>query len=166
MNGIRPSWLPDLVSVNGEWNQMLARLHAIFERDFVLGGCTLRGMPVWWNRTKTKGEPYEEGFWHLITKTDQASGERLLDPRRAERLPWCNPTLTHSNDPVVKVWDYREKNGKLGTYVWIEDWDYVVVIQTRQHNRGPVAFLLTAFHVDFDSSRRRLAAKYARRETP
>lgn len=121
-------------------------------------------MPVWWNQRKLEGERYEEGFWHLITKTDQQSNERLLDPRRAERLPWCKPTLTNSSDPQVKVWDYREANNKIRTYVWLENWDYVIVVEKRQHNRGIIAFLITAYHLDYNSTRRNLKAKYEKRE--
>lgn len=165
MSAQPPSWLPEIVSVNGQWEQVLKRLYSIFERDFVRGGCRFQDMPVWWDRHKSDGDEYEEGFWHLITKMDNHSGERLLDPRRAERLPWCRPTLTNSTDPEVKVWDYRESDGRLATYVWLENWDYVIIVRKRQQNRGPIAFLVTAYHVDYNSTRRNLRRKYEKGET-
>lgn len=165
-NILPPPWLPELASVNGQWELVLKALYGIFERDFVRGGCYFQGFAVRWDRRKLGGDRYEEGFWHLITKMDKLSGERLFDPRRAERLPWCKPTLTHSADPEVKAWDYRESDGVVSTYVWLENWDYVVILRKRQQDRGVVAFLVTAYHVDYNSTRRNLRAKLAKREEP
>jgi len=83
----KPDWLPEIVSVDGEWDQVLARLYNIFDTDFKQTKRFFEGRPVWWDRRILAGNHYEEGFWHLITKTDQSTNERLLDPRRAERLP-------------------------------------------------------------------------------
>jgi hypothetical protein len=43
-----PGWLPPIISVNGEWNEVLARLYEIFERDFKETQRTLNGKLVWW----------------------------------------------------------------------------------------------------------------------
>jgi len=159
----KPAWLPDIVPVNGEWPLVLARLYAIFDGDFTQVQRLFEGRTIWWDRKVMSGERYEEGFWHLITRTDQKSGDRLLDPRRAERLPWCGPTISHSDDDPVKVWDYREGSGRLRTYLWLEAWDYVVVLEKRVQHKGEIAFLVTAYHVDGDYGRRSLQTKYARR---
>ena len=158
-----PSWLPKITSVDGSWDEVLKRLYGIFHADFIKEGCRFREMPVWWDRRRVLNDEYDEGFWHLITKVDE-KGERLLDPRRAERLPWCKPTLNHSDDPEIKLWNYRESNRKIRTYVWIEQWDYVILLQIRRQKIGYVAFLITAYHVDYESTRRKLKAKYTRRE--
>lgn len=89
--------------------------------------------------------------------------ERLFDPRRGERLPWCGPTISNAADGAVKVWDYMEASGGLRTYVWLEGWDYVIVLEKRQMRVGEVVFLITAFYVDGDSRRRSLRGKYERR---
>lgn len=159
-----PIWLPEMVSVNGEWKRVLKILYGIFEQDFIRNRVQFQDMPVWWDRRRLGSDLYEEGFWHLITKDDEYSGDRLLDPRRAERLPWCRPTLIHCEDAEVKVWDYRESNGKIKTYVWLENWDYVIILQKRQQDRRKIAFLLTAYHVDYDSTKRNLQAKYSKRQ--
>jgi hypothetical protein len=105
--------------------------------------------------------PYEEGFWHLITKLDHQSGDRLLDPRRAERLPWCKPTIEHSAEPAVKMWRYKERRGKTRIYIWLENWDYVTILEERQLRGGrQVAFLITAYYVSGSSTRRTLQKKY------
>lgn len=159
----RPEWLPDIVSVDGRWEQVVVMLYRIFDHDFRLTGCAFGGHPVWWDLTK-RGSPYEEGFWHLITKFDPRQGDRLLDPRRAERLPWCKPTIANSDQPEVRIWQYEEAGRKNRTYLWLEGWDYVVVLEERTLRGGrQIAFLITAFHVDGESTRRRLRKKYESR---
>jgi len=158
-----PDWLPPLVSVGGEWQQVLARLYAIFDTDFKQTLRSFQGQPVWWDRRILAGESYEEGFWHLITKIDPARSERLLDPRRAERLPWCAPTICNAGDQIVKVWDFKEANGRIRTYLWLEALDYVIILEKRRQRSGIVAFLITAFYVEGESKRRNLRAKHEER---
>lgn len=158
-----PSWLPEIVSVDGEWGHVLASLYAIFSRDFKQTKRSFQGKPVWWDLKILPGEQYEEGFWHLITKQDQNASDRLFDPRRAERLPWCGPAISNSHDSVLKIWNYKEANGRLRTYVWLHRWDYVVILEKRQQRIGEVAFLITAFYVDGESKRRNLEKKYEKR---
>jgi hypothetical protein len=162
MASLPPSWLPKIFSIDGSWEQVLKRLYAVFRTDFIHHKCKFIDMPVWWDRRKTEDSDYEEGFWHLITKIDR-KGERLWDPRRAERLPWCKPTLTHSAESEIKSWDFYESNGKIRTYVWLEQWDYLVIVEKRRQDIGMVAFLITAYHIDYESKRRSLNAKYGKR---
>lgn len=160
----RPRWLPDMISVNGEWNDVVARLYAIFDRDFRQVGCAFDTHPVSWDSRKLDNSPYEEGFWHLITAQDYQLGERLPDFRRAERLPWCRPTIVNSSDPGVRLWDYQEGKGHTRTYIWLENWDYVVILERRPHKgRRTTAHLVTAFHVGGNNTRAKLRKKYAKR---
>lgn len=158
-----PSWLPEIVPVDGEWGQVVATLYNIFSRDFKQAKRNFQGKPVWWDRKILPGEQYEEGFWHLITKQDQNANGRLFDPRRAERLPWCGPTISNSNDNEVKIWNYEESSGRLRMYVWLHRLDYVVILEKKQQRIGEVAFLITAFYVDGDSKKRNLQRKYEKR---
>lgn len=154
----KPDWLPDMISTDGEWDIVLSSLYAIFDRDFRKGKPTFNKVPVWWNQRIEKGEKYEEGFWHLISRNDQVTKERFFDPRRAERLPWCCPVLTHANDNAVVVGDYREGR-HMRTYVWLKESDYVIVLEVRRQNIGHVAFLITAYHIDGPSRRKSLERK-------
>ena len=164
MSDQMPDWLPAIVSASGEWEQVLARLYSIFDRDFRQTGCRFENRPVWCDRRKLGGSSYEEGFWHLITKINHKRNERLLDPRRAERLPWCKPTIVNSNAPEVRVWSYKEAKGKTRTYLWLVNWDYVVVLEKRQlKGSRNIAFLITAFYVGGESTRRSLRRKYENR---
>jgi hypothetical protein len=157
-----PQWLPETVSVNGDPHEVFAMLYAIFDADFRSATPKFRTMPVWWDR-RVVDAPYEEGFWHLITRTDYCTGERLMDFRRAERLPWCGPTITNCGDGCVKVWDYDEDDGRVRTYVWLEPHDYVVILEKKAKRVGTVAFLVTAFHLDGNQKRENLRHKFQKR---
>jgi len=160
----RPDWLPELVSVNGDWSSILARLYAIFTADFKDQTCTFQGSAVEWDQRITSGDNYEAGFWHLTTKTDRRSGDRLFDPRRAERLPWCSPTIRNSSHAAVKAWEYLESGNRRRVYLWLDEWDYVVILEKRTREHTVRHFLVTAFHVDGDSTRRSLSRKYTERQ--
>ena len=119
-------------------------MYAIFVSDFKENTLSLKDMKVWWDTRKVNGGNHEEGFWHLITKLDYQNGERLLDPRRAERLGWCRPTIVNVNDDHVKEWEYEEGNGKIRIYLWLEDFDYIVILEKKEKSWGTVAFLICA----------------------
>ncbi len=159
-----PHWLPDVISVSGDWDETLLTLYSVFDADFKQGTRRLKGRPVWWDRTVLAGEKYEEGFWHLISRDDRVAGDRLFDPRRAERLPWCGPTLSHETESEVKCWNYQEGSGHIRTYVWLEGFDYVVVLEKSHKRLGDVYFMITAYHVDGPSVRNSLTRKFDNRE--
>jgi len=159
------SWLPQMVNVDGNWLEVVARLYSIFVSDIKEGRPYFQDREIWWDRRILLGETYEECFWHLITKNDQETGHRLLDNRRAERLPWCGPSICHSADSAVRMWDYEEAGHRVRTYLWLKDYDYVVVLEKQTKGFRGIAFLVTAYHVDGESRRRALERKYdARRE--
>lgn len=159
----KPTWLPEMVSVDGDWDDVLERLYNIFDTDFKQARLIFRERYVWWDRRILEGEKYEEGFWHLISKKDHIKKDSLFDPRRAERLPWCGPTISNSNEDVVKVWDYQYANRKIRTYIWLENLDYVIILEKRQHRIGEIVFLITAFYVDGDSKRKDLRRKFEKK---
>lgn len=167
-----PGWLPQMVCVDGVFKQVINTLYNIFHRDFVEGHPVLGDMDVWHDRTVKPGETYEESFWHLVERDHNDTGRRSFDPRRAERLPWCAPSLINSTQPEVTYWICNE-NGKLTCYVWLENYDYVVILQKRtlpakivngeQKPERTIAFLKTAYHVDGESRRRYFCRKYGER---
>lgn len=157
-----PGWLPSTVSVNGEPNKVFAMLYGIFDSDFRIAALQFMSMPVWWDR-RVVDPPYEEGFWHLITRKDYSTGERLLDFRRAERLPWCGPTILNYSDSCIRLWNYEEGDRRIRTYVWLESNDYVVILEKRVRGNRTIAFLVTAFHIDGNQKRADLERKYRNR---
>jgi hypothetical protein len=164
-----PEWLPELIDVNGEWQTVLATLHRVYQEDFRESKQKVFGLPIFCN-TRTEefaGSQYEATFLHLITRTDHSRGERLVDNRRAERLRWCAAMIDHIDDPEIKSWDYEEGNGDIRTYIWLEAWDYVLILQAReimyQGNPLDVFYVVTSFYVDGEQNRRKMAGKYDRR---
>lgn len=151
----RPSWLPAMISTNGEPKEVFQRLYDVFYRDFHVNRCYFAGRSVGWDRRILPGETYEEGFWHLITEMNDQENDRLFDPRRSERLPWCRPTIVNNADPAVRVWDYQQ--GKhLRTYVWLYQEDYLVVLEKKRR----FVFLITAYHIDGNQTRKKLQRRY------
>jgi hypothetical protein len=158
-----PAWLPDIVPCDGDWAECVHRLYATFVRDFTYGRPRLRGRAVWWDRRKLDGDPYEEGFWHLISRDDPASEDRVPDFRRGERLAWCRATLDHATDTAVLQWNFREGSERVRTYLWVKDQDFVVVLEERPIKNGTCFFLITAYHLDGEASRRGMQRRYDRR---
>ena len=154
-----PPWLPDMISVDGVWEETVARLYAIFIADIKDGKPRLNGSQVWWDRNKLESEEYEEGFWHLVSKDDDETGERLPDFRRAERLPWCKACIENCTDTAILFWDYKVGK-RIETYIWLKDFDYVLILKKLIKSWGTAYFLITAYHVDGNSRRRSLMRKY------
>ncbi len=153
--------------MDGPWEDVLARLYDVFDADFKQGRPSFEGRPVWWDRRILPGGSYEEGFWHLVTEEDKETGERLPDFRRAERLTWCAPTIRHADDEAVTVWDYEESSGKVRTYLWLENHEYVVILEKADREQGGkrihVAILVTAHFIKHEWKRTQLRRKYEQR---
>lgn len=165
MNGTLPGWLPELVDTNGSWDEILSRLYAVFESDFKNGKPRFNGLPVWWDRRRLDGDPHEEGFWHLVTRDDKTTGDRLLDTHRAQRLTWCRAVIGNSNDAEVLVFDYEEGSGRIRTYLWVHQHDYVVILEKVVRKKKAIAYLLvTAFCLDGPSRRQAMQKKYDNRQ--
>lgn len=152
-----------MATLGGSVRRDIARLHRVFEADFKRGRPAFGGMPLWWDRALVPGTTFEAGFWHIVTREDPRTGVRRFDPFRAERLPWCAPTILNANDAAVKVWNYRKTGKLVRTYVWLEHHDYLITLQQKRLRVGPVVFLVSAFHVDGPWMRKQLRQQYASR---
>lgn len=159
-----PSWLPASLCLNPIPRDIHDFLYEIFERDFINGVVRFSGLPVWWDRRQT--EEYPEGFWHVISRHDYSLDDRVLDTRRAEKLPWCAAIINNHHASEVSVFDHREGDGRIKTYLWLEQFDYLVILEKRSVKlRGrsvDVMWLVTAYHVDDERSRAQLRKKRAR----
>jgi len=159
----RPAWLPYLAPVEGPVSTVVQRLYRRFLDDFDRAPRYFGGLPVSFDRAVVPGEVYEQGFWHLVSRDDPRTRTRQFDPRRAERLPWCAALLDHASEPGVRVWDYREAHGILRTYVWLEQWDYVVVLENIDRRTVASFHVVTAYWVEGPATARRFRQKYDRR---
>lgn len=138
------SELPPKLELDGSYERLIGLLYSIFEQDFILKRTTFRGLPVVFDNRQIDSDK-EEGFWHVVT---QGKSGRLLDYKRAKRLPWLKPLIEHPPDPDILCWQEEEldrRRGKLVTkhYIWYEPGDYLIILK-RIPNKY---FLATAFYV-------------------
>jgi len=157
-----PAFLPPMLALDGEWAAILERLYSVFRRDFKESQAYHRGIRVIYNgNIKDDGEDKEEGFWHVVSRDNKNTGDRIIDYPRAKRLPWAKPLMESPENPAIKVWQYKEgtEDKGLRTYIWIEDYDYVLIMQRKKH----VFYWITAFHVGSQYKKNDLQKKYEKR---
>lgn len=159
-----PEWLPEPASVDGTREAVISRLYEIFNAGFKRDGCVFEGASVRWDGRILAGEAYEEGFWHLISRVENKTGIRRFDPRRAERLPWCKPVIDNAADAAVTVWRYRApRKDRQRIYLWLEEQDYVIVLDEDVMQMVKSTFIVTAFYVDGKATQRDLRKRYRNR---
>lgn len=157
MNG-SPEWLPPIFSANPWTNETFDRLYAIFQRDFKESQPKYEGKAVWFFPEMEDGK--EVIFWHMTSRDDKATGERLPDLRRSERLPWARPMIDNSKQPEVLAWDYEEADRTVKTYVWLKNHDFLVLLKKYKDGRRR---LITSYYIDQPHYRRKLEGKHKRR---
>jgi len=171
-----PEWLPEKTNVNPWTEDTYEMLYEIFCRDIRDYDLRYIGNNVWIFQDIEDGK--EKIFWHLITRdvkrekiprrkrklysegqTDTET-ERLPDLRRCERLPWIKPFIEHASEPDVLSWDYEEGDQTIKTYIWIKDYDFVVIM--KRYPKGKRR-LITSFYIDETYKREDFERKYASR---
>lgn len=153
-----PDWLPDTFPGNS-WNESTYELlYKIFQNDFVENKLSYRSYSVWFFAEKEDGK--EVVFWHLTSQNDKTTGERLPDLRRSERLPWARPMLDNPDKPEVLDWDYEEGDGTIKTYVWLKDYNYLIIMKKY---RDGARRLITSFWIEYQNFRNKLDKKYKQR---
>jgi hypothetical protein len=165
MSDAPPDWLPKALrynDFNGDWDKFLAAVYGIFERDFKKSRPRYEGRPVTYN-TKIE-DSKEAAFWHVTTSTDATTQERVPELRRCERISWVRSVIEHPGDKALKVWRERRRRGTR-IHLWLEDYDYVVVLAERQQ----VTVLVTAYCVDSKHTRESLRKRwkeFGEKQTP
>lgn len=124
-------WLPSLYTLNehdGDWDDYIAAIYAIFQRDFCGNQRFYGDRPV-----RLKRHPIEFGkeatFWHFIS-SGPIEDERDIDLRRAEHIAWPLAFIDNANDPDMKIWT-ETKNGKSNIHLWHEGASYLFVLSDR-----------------------------------
>ena len=171
-----PDWLPEMARVDPWTEATYAMLYMIFCRDIRDAELRYQGREVWFFKEMDGGK--EALFWHLTTRKNKvepiprrkknvfsvdqvtAEQERLPDLRRCERLPWVKPLIEHGNDPDVLAWDYEEGDRTIKTYVWIQAYDFVVIMKRFPNGTRR---LITSFYVDNRYTKADFERKYADR---
>ena len=170
-----PVWLPDPIEYHGDWDSFVRVLYRVFETDFKQGQPQYQNCPIWHDRRINQKDKYgfEEGFWHLVTKDDwvwnpakrKKEKQRLPELKRAARLPWTKPIFNHDSKPEIKVWDFEEgmRRNIVRRYIWLEEYDFVVILEKQTKKKGDVFMLITSFIVDYEAKRKDLQSRYKRR---
>jgi hypothetical protein len=60
----------------------------------------------------------------------------------------------------VIAWDYEEGDSQVKTYVWLKDYDFVVIMKKVRNNKRR---LITSFYVDRRYKRQNFERKYRNR---
>ena len=68
--------------------------------------------------------------------------------------------LENPGHPEVMAWDHEEGNGSVKTYVWLENYDFVVVMKKYPDGRRR---LITSYWVEYSNTKQKLMKKYNRR---
>lgn len=158
-----PDWLPPILEIDNHEDVALPVLYGVFTADFKQGVIVFRNARVTWDTRMIYDGRYDAGFIHLVTKDGPPLMRRGLDEGRARRLRWCKATINNSTCESIKQWDYEESSGRVRTYLWLQDQNYVVILERRCRNGFEENFLVTAFHIDGSSTVRSLSQKYSRR---
>ena len=153
-----PQWLPELFSVHPWTDSTYSDLYHIFVRDFIDSQPLYHGQAIWFFPEVEDGKHII--FWHLTTRDDKSTGQRLPDLRRCERLPWVRPILCRPPYPEILDWDYEEGDGTTKTYVWLKENNFVVIL--KKYPDGSRR-LITSFWIDYPHTKRRLMNKYNHR---
>lgn len=151
----RPDWLPEMLLLN-PWTEDI--LYEVFQNDFIHSQPRYRSYKVWIFPDKTDGK--ETVFLHLITREDIKTRKRFPDVMRSARLPWVRPLIEHPDESEIIDWDYLEGSGKIHTYVWLKEHDFVVIM--KRYKDG-TRRLVTAHYIDYPNKKRKLASKYKKR---
>ncbi len=92
----------------------------------------------------------EKVFWHLIEKKNRGKLERVIEYPSAKIIHWVKPTIiNHLNSEVIDF-DYLEGSGKIRKYLWLKNFDYVVILEPNRNKAlGRIVSysLVTAFHM-------------------
>ncbi len=170
------NWLPELTTVSPWTDATYEILYEIFCRDIRDHNLRYTGHSVWifpniedrkelifWHLTtrnvKPKMIPRRKRKFYPESQTD-IKPERLPDLRRCERLVWVKPLIEHLSEPEVLAWDYEEGDRTIKTYIWIKDYDFVVILKKYPNENRR---LITSFYVDRPSKREDFKRKYAKR---
>jgi len=173
-----PEWLPDMAQVSswchGGTDDTYEMLYGIFCRDIKNHSLKYNGHNVWFFNEIEDGK--EAIFWHLTSrkqktrrvprrqrrfyKEDEIPAQRLPDLRRSERLPWVRSIIENYEKNEILAWDYEEGNGSVKTYVWLKNYDFVVIMKKYRDNRRR---LVTSFYIDSEHTCCDFERKYNRR---
>jgi len=160
----QPDFLPPMINLDGTFEEIIERLYEVFRKDFMENRAKHLRRNVAYNGIINEySQGKVEGFWHVITCDDSTTATRLIDYRRAERLPWSKPLMENPYHGEIKFFFYDEGDSRKGIrhYIWLERYNFVVVLQRRKSHYVWV----TSFYVE-KWTQRNLQRKFEKRIGP
>lgn len=157
-----PDFLPQILTLSGTFEEILDSLYSVFNNDFKIKKTKhFNYIVIYDSRVLPDGHGKEEGFWHVITEKNPQTGDREIDFRRAERLPWASPMMENSTRPELRVYDYDHISKAKGIrrYIWIYEHDYVLVLKKIKNKY----FWITAYYIDSRGRKRKVENQYNNR---
>lgn len=151
-----PVWLPPLILMedfNGNWDAYLVAVYARFQQDFLGARPNFEG-----KRMGLKSHPMENGkeatFWHFVS-TGDVEADRIIEPRRCERIGWPLAIIQNCADPAVKMWtEARRDDSRI--QLWCEEAEYLVVLA----DRGDFVLPWTAYPVERQHQKDKLNRRF------
>lgn len=144
-------WLPPLITMaehGGDWDRYLEALYERFTLDFLNGLPKVAGLPM-----GLKRHPLSQGkeatFWHFISEGKKEE-DRIISPRRCERLCWVRPMIDAIGSDQVLAW--VEDRPERSIIVTVSDFSFKLVIARRDGYFLPY----TAYYLEYDRQREKL----------
>ena len=153
-----PKWLPNMINVEPWNNDIIELLYDLFKTDFILSKPKFRNNEIWIYSEIEDGK--EKIFWHLISIKNAESISRTPDVFRAERLPWVRCMIENADKPDILTWDYKERRNRIKTYIWLNDFDFVIILKKYRDGRRR---LISAYYLNYTYERGKFYRKYDRR---
>lgn len=157
MTELLVEWLPQLVTLNGNWDKYVDTLYKYYHFDFVVNPLTFENRPVY-ARFKPAHQDKGFTFWHLISEGEKES-ERTPDLKRCERIRWPRSIIERANTSDICTWNtQRPYKGTVQTRVNFStpDFDYIVVLAENVN----CFYLITAYPVDSLRKREKLRREW------
>lgn len=149
------SWLPPLLNISPWHANTYDLLYELFHSNFIANRVYYQKKSVGFSRDKEDGK--EKVFWHVTTREDKNSNQRLPDFRRCERLPWLKAILENAHEPAILSWEDVGDDGTTKVYVWLKDHDYIAIMK---RTKKGFLILLTASWLEYEHAKRKLMKKY------
>jgi hypothetical protein len=152
--------LPEKLNLDAalSFESLVQKLYTVFRNDFIDTKPYFKALPVLYDNRRMDDSIYPEGFWHIITR---GKDTRLLDYKRAKRLPWLRPLIQQAFHKELYTWSELRLDESLGHssntwYIWYKEGKYIAVLRERPGKY----FLATAFYITGDYQEKRYLAKY------
>lgn len=121
--------LPELIPFQGNWDEYLESLYAIYQKEIVKGGLAFEDLPIRCQfRPPSKGKGF--GFWHLISEGSEED-ERVPDIRRCERLRWIAWIIQRAGGDTRVSWWENQRGRNTHIVLWLEQYDFAVILARR-----------------------------------